>query len=99
MAAAADLVDFLDHTETHFPAVVLEDREHGAELFAREAMFLSDLVFLHDEKRLVWWNAEAGDLGDPRCRACDGLRRAMSFGIPVGFFEFGFFFIVDEVAA
>ena len=53
VSAAADFINPLNETERHFPAVMFEDRENGPELFRRKTMFLSDLVFLNDQKRPV----------------------------------------------
>ena len=77
---AAGLEDLPHHLERLVESVVLEDRQHRAELLGRKRMLLADVPFLDEQERLVAGNREPGVPGDDRrrrarsCRACGGPR-------------------------
>jgi hypothetical protein len=60
VALAAGLEDLPHHVERLIEPVVLEDREHGAELFRREAMLCADVLLFDDQERLVAGIVKAG---------------------------------------
>src|SRR4026209_728429 len=99
MSAAAGLEDLADHVEGHFPPVVLEDREHNAELFRRKGMLLADQPLGYDEERLALRQIDAGLCGDDGGVARDGIGRSPSLPVPVGGLELRLFVVGDEIAA
>src|SRR2546423_602287 len=99
MALAADRKDASHHIERLIETGVLENREDGAEFFARKSMFLSDFVFLNDQELLVGRDLKSRERGNFYGRSRNRIRSAMSFRVPISLFQKLLFLGVDQVAA